>query len=329
MRTEFAFAATVLLAACSTHRPAPVEFRSGDAGAAHASSAKPLQFPQSPPPQWEGSGTPLSAYALKPEEAHPFDPRATPPSYIVQPAETLFDISEKFQIPLRSIIETNGLDAPFTLTPGQKLKLPPPRLHVVRKGETLLSLARRYSIDARSLALLNRLPAPYAVNVGDTLVLPALARAAPAPQLTPAPAPVKASPSPASPRTATQATAFAWPVHGPVLAKFGPLPGGKRSDGVDIGGAPGAPIRAAADGRVVYAGSDLPGYGPLVLIQHDGGWVTAYAHCGALAVAEGARVKKGQKIAEVGRSTSGEAKVHFQTRRGAEPTDPLALLPKA
>lgn len=327
----------VLLAGCAAATPAPVTYgrgappgvgasqpppRAGPAPIEMASARAPRPAPAQPaptrpapaaPPSWAaGPGTPLSVWALQPEAAAPFDPRAQPRRHVVAPGDTLFSISVRYQIPLRPLIETNKIDAPFTLTPGQALALPPPRTHRVRRGETLTGVARRYNIDARSLALLNRLEKPFAVAVGDTLVLPALARGAAAEE-TPAPPAQTAPPG---------TTRFAWPLRGRILTPFGPQPGGRRSDGVDIQAAAGAAVAAAADGEVVYAGDDLDGYGRLMLVQHAGGWITAYAHCAAFGAQEGDRVRQGQKIA----AAAGE-RVHFQVRRGAAATDPLPLLP--
>lgn len=320
--------ALVMLAGCAASAPAPVTF--GRGGAAPVPGARPEPAPivraepqRAPPPRpvpaeqapnWAaGPGTPLSTWALRPEEAAPFDPLHAPRVHRVAVGDTLYALSVRYQIPLRPLIESNRLDAPFRLAVGQTLTLPPPRVHRVRRGETLLTVARRYNIDARSLALLNRLPKPYAVNAGDTLALPALARA----EQDPAPAAL----TPAGP------SRFAWPLSGAILARFGPQGGGRRSDGVDIAGAEGAPVKATADGRVVYAGDDLVAYGKLMLVQHADGWVSAYAHCRAFAAKEGERVRGGQKIAEVGKAADGAAKLHFQLRRGSAPTDPLAALP--
>lgn len=318
---------SVLLAGCVASAPAPVTYgRAGQLNPVVVAPSTPAPVyiePTRPPPRavpvettpdWAaGPGTPLSTWALRPDEAAPFDPAHLPRSYQVARGDTLYALSVRYQIPLRPLIEANQLDAPFTLRVGQTLKLPPPRLHQVRRGESLVAVARRYNIDARSLALLNRLPKPYAVRVGDTLALPALARGE-----------AEEAPPAAQPATPTR---FAWPLTGAILARFGAQPGGRRSDGVDIAGAEGAEVKAAADGRVVYAGDDLAGYGRLMLVQHDGGWVTAYAHCRAFAATEGDRVRRGQKIAEVGKAADGAAKLHFQLRRGSAPTDPLSALP--
>ena len=345
LAARFALLACVGLAGCAATGPAPIENRTSAteptrferpakrAVAAPARPApapapvpvKPRPYPAAAAGDWaEGPGAPLSIWALQPQEAQPFDPAALPKTHAVKPGETLFTLSARYQAPLRALIETNRLEAPFAINVGQVLSLPPPRIHRVRAGETLVAIAARYNVDARSLAVMNRMAAPFTVRPGDALALPALARAqardlAP-PQAERPPVPGQRPPKPT--------IRLAWPLTGKILTRFGPLPGNRRSDGIDIAADEGAPVKAAADGMVVYAGNDLPGYGNLILIQHTGGWVTAYAQARSLKRAEGARVKQGDVIAEVGGGPSG-ARLHFQVRRGSQPADPLAALPPA
>ncbi len=100
-----------------------------------------------------------------------------------------------------------------------------------------------------------------------------------------------------------------------------------RNKGVDIAGKAGDPVVAAADGRVVYAGSSLRGYGNLIIVKHNNTYLTAYAHNQTLIVKEGQVVKKGQQIAEMGSSDSDRVKLHFEVRRQGRPIDPLKMLP--
>ena len=119
-----------------------------------------------------------------------------------------------------------------------------------------------------------------------------------------------------------------WPISGNVLKGFGQGADGIRNDGVNIAAAPGADVKAAAGGEVVYAGSELAGFGNLVLIRHPGGWVTAYAHADALKVKEGDLVKQGQAIATAGQTgNASSTQVHFELRKGKEPVDPALHLP--
>ena len=121
---------------------------------------------------------------------------------------------------------------------------------------------------------------------------------------------------------------FVWPISGNVLKGFGQGADGIRNDGVNIAAAPGADVKAAAGGEVVYAGSELAGFGNLVLIRHPGGWVTAYAHADALKVKEGDLVKQGQAIATAGQTgNASSTQVHFELRKGKEPVDPALHLP--
>lgn len=329
----------------------------------------------------------------------------------VQPRDTLYDISRRYNVNLRALIETNRLEPPYALDVGAVVFLPPPNVHVVEKGETLYAVSRRYNVDTRSLALLNGMARPWTVWPGDELLLPPLARdqardakpiaiapvAAPPVQVASKPAPktpsikppeakpiaaivtpapvlpstngpislasgsgskaVKAEPKPpvlaepppprpevkpAPPQPSVQAPAlatgkatpkggngeFIWPVAGQVLKGFGPAANGQRNDGVNISASKGADVVAAAGGEVVYAGSELAGFGNLVLIRHPGGWVTAYAHADSILVTEGDLVRQGQVVAKAGSTgNAGSPQVHFELRKGKEPVDPTLHLP--
>ena len=113
-----------------------------------------------------------------------------------------------------------------------------------------------------------------------------------------------------------------WPTKGRVLAPFS-----DTSKGMDIGGRKGAPVFAAASGRVVYAGAGLRGYGKLVIIKHNETWLSAYAHNDNILVKEQQDVRKGQKIAEMGSSDADQVKLHFEVRRQGKPVDPVKVLP--
>ncbi len=117
--------------------------------------------------------------------------------------------------------------------------------------------------------------------------------------------------------------AFIWPARGPILGTFDDA----KNKGLNIGGAAGDPVIASADGRVVYSGNGLRGYGNLIIIKHDATFLTAYAHNRALMVKEGDTVTKGQKIAEMGNSDSDRVMLHFEVRRQGKPVDPLKYLP--
>lgn len=299
----------LVAAACATTQQAPITY--GDGGSAPLGAAP--RSTRTPAPA-AAEDAPLTAYGLSPDVAQPFDPANLPRTHRVGRDESLYDIASTYQVPLRALIDQNELAPPYALSEGRVLRLPPPRFHTVAAGERFEDIARRYNVDARSLALLNRLQPPVQVRRGDRLVLPALARATAEPEPLPTPAP-----------TPVGDTRFRMPLGGDVVARFGPQPGGERLDGIHIRGREGDAVVAAAEGEVVYAGSDLAAYGVLILVRHADEYVTAYGYTRRALVREGERVRAGQPIAELGPRPGG-ARLLFQVRHGATPVDPAPLL---
>ncbi|MCQ3943521.1 MAG: peptidoglycan-binding LysM, partial [Alphaproteobacteria bacterium] len=126
------------------------------------------------------------------------------------------------------------------------------------------------------------------------------------------------------------AAGFRWPARGRIIAGFGPKPTGRQNDGVNIALPEGTPVKAADDGVVAYAGSELKGYGNLVLVRHSNGYVTAYAHASELLVKRGDTIKRGQVIAKSGQTGNVTSpQLHFEIRKGATPVDPMQHLPAA
>ena len=120
---------------------------------------------------------------------------------------------------------------------------------------------------------------------------------------------------------------FSWPAKGRIIAPFNHSGQGVKNDGINIALDMGTDIRAADAGVVAYAGSELKGYGNLVLLRHDNGWVSAYAHASRIMVKRGDRVERGQVIAKVGRSGGvSQPQLHFELRKGAKPVDPMPHL---
>ncbi len=208
--------------------------------------------------------------------------------------------------------------------------------HVVRRGETLYSIAWRHGRDWRAVARWNGLRPPYRIHPGQRLrVSPPRARGGRRQAARPEPrvevrrrtirreAEAKGAHRKASARSRIE---WRWPAEGRLLRRFDPDGPGKR--GIAIGGRVGQPVRAAADGRVVYSGSGLVGYGKLIIIKHDATWLSAYGHNSRLRVREGQRVRAGQHIADMGRDGKGTALLHFEIRRDGRPVDPLKLLPR-
>ena len=194
-----------------------------------------------------------------------------------------------------------------------------PAVHIVQPGETLYAIAWRHGVDYQSLARWNGLANPDFLSVGQRLVLrPSVETPAPAPRPTPQPTrPVVATSPPVQ---------WSWPTDGALLRRFGDRSG--LSNGIGIGGSAGQDVRAAAAGRVVYAGSGLQAYGQLVIINHDNEFLSAYGYNAELLVAQGETVSLGQRIARMGVGPERRAQLHFEIRRNGTPVDPLAHLPR-
>ncbi|MGZ8255318.1 MAG: murein hydrolase activator EnvC family protein, partial [Burkholderiaceae bacterium] len=128
---------------------------------------------------------------------------------------------------------------------------------------------------------------------------------------------------PDSPSATASTGQWMWPAAGAVIDGFD----APRNKGIDIGGTEGAAVQAAADGEVVHVGSALRGYGNLVIIRHAGDYVTAYGHNRKILVAQGQQVKRGQQIAELGRTDAERPKLHFEIRHQGKPLDPVKYLP--
>ena len=166
-------------------------------------------------------------------------------------------------------------------------------------------------------------------RVGAALSLLAMLAACSTPKpapVAPAPKPAASAPVPSSVLAppAAPAARLVWPAQGPVIGKFD----GSRNKGIDIAGQAGAPVVAAEAGRVVYAGSELRGYGNLVIVKHSEQLLTAYAHNRKILVKENQTVRQGQRIAEMGSSGTDRVKLHFEVRRDGNAVDPMPYLPK-
>ena len=202
-----------------------------------------------------------------------------------------------------------------------------PDTHVVRAGDTIYSIAFQHGLDQHDLLGWNRLDANGLIFPGQRLRLTAPAGYVPKRATV---ARRGATPVPSGPVTTGKAGAarvdWRWPTDGQVIAGYGAT--AKTQSGVHIGGRTGQPVRAAAGGEVVYAGSGLPGYGQLLIIKHSPEYLSAYGHNDKLLVGEGDRVKSGQQIARMGTGPGRRALLHFEIRRDGQPVNPLRRLPR-
>ncbi len=215
--------------------------------------------------------------------------------------------------------------------------------YTVKQGDTLIKIGLDHGQNWRDIMKWNAIENPNLIEVGQVL------RVTPSNETSPdevvvrpvsppgnvsaisnepknpaqQPAPVASSSPPSSAETTSdESLSFAWPVQGNVIAGFDDA----KNKGIDIAGKLGEPVLASADGKVVYAGSGLRGYGNLVILKHNNTFLTAYAHNQTLFVKEDQLVKRGQKIAEMGNSDADGVKLHFEIRKMGKPIDPLKLL---
>ena len=211
-----------------------------------------------------------------------------------------------------------------------------PGYYTVKPGDTLIRIGLDQGQGYKDIARWSGVENPNRIEVGQVLrVEPPLASAgtgvvtrpvtqASVTPLASAPAPA-AAPSKPAPGVATpdDEINWIWPTNGAVLTGFDEV----KNKGLDIGGAAGDPVLAAADGRVVYVGAGLRGYGNLIILKHNNTYLTAYAHNQTMLVKEDQAVQKGQKIAEMGSSDADRVKLHFEVRRQGKPVDPARYLP--
>lgn len=216
--------------------------------------------------------------------------------------------------------------------------------YVVQPGDTFAQIARRWGVDMKALGEANAIPSPYMIRIGQVLRRPEYAKPtasptpapgaapiAPVARSTPRPAPTLRPALPARAKPApreSDAPRMQWPTEGAVISHFGEKVSGIPSNGIDLAALYGTKVRAAAAGTVIYAGKEPERFGQLILIDHGGGFVTAYAYLGTMTVKEGQVVTARERIALVGRS--GEAvrpSVHFELRRNNVPRDPELYLP--
>ena len=232
------------------------------------------------------------------------------PIYVARSDDTVDGIAQRYGVSSQTIIDRNRLQAPYKLRAGQNLEVPGAR--VVENSQTAAAAPPGTTGPVKQEAL----PPP-----GENAPPPESNKAGPASgEPTPLGPPTKEVTVNASPPR------FEWPVHGKVVGSYGGA-GGQKNDGIDIAAEKGAPVRAADSGTVVYAGNEVKSMGNLLLIRHNGGYITAYGDNAELLVKKDDVVKKGQAIAKVGTNAAGEGHLHFEVRRGNKTVDPVSVLP--
>lgn len=197
---------------------------------------------------------------------------------------------------------------------------PQPDTYTVQPGDTLIRIGLDSGQSPRDIARWNGLSDPGKIVAGQVLRM-----VPPAPGDTPAlvKPTIPTTPTPPSPIVKDDDLTWTWPAEGRMLASFNQL----KTKGLEIGGAAGDAVLAAADGKVIYAGADLRGYGNSIIVKHNATYVSLYAHNRTLLVKEDDVIKRGQKIAEMGSSEADRVKLHFEVRKLGTSVDPAAYLP--
>jgi murein DD-endopeptidase MepM/ murein hydrolase activator NlpD len=285
-------ATALLLAACATPSPPKQQPASRPSAARPAKPSQPAQRWQAVPAKADGAAVPGGR------------------RHIVKRGETGIAIANAYRVPWGRIAAANGLDRDSILQVGQALFIP--------TGTTAQSTAKP---QGQSRPQKPAQSAEFQLDLDDLIT-----GSAPAGEAT------SSAPAPRPAQTATPAAipALGWPVDGRViLSRYGPKPGGRVNDGINIKTTQGAAVRAAAGGEVIYVGDAIAGFGLMMLVRHPGGVVTAYAHLEDALASRGDRVERGQPIARAGRSGSAtEPQLHFQLRQGRRTLDPLPYLPR-
>ncbi len=264
----------------------------------------------------------LAACAEAAPDLADFDrPQATYYTVIVRPGDTVSGIASRYDVSPSVVARLNRVTASDPLRAGDVVRIPAvsERTRRLVMGEASDRGAHNYARPPRSFAPYN----PSAQS-RDTVAVRDLS-----PARAVASYEDEDAPKPESKPVVVMAAhgRFAWPLSGPVISAYGRDDSGARNDGINIAAEAGTPIHAAAAGTVTYAGNELKGYGNLILIRHDDGYVTAYAHAENIAVARGDHVEKGQVIGTAGETGDVDRpQLHFEIRRGVQPVNPRLLL---
>ena len=333
-------------------RAAPAGYESGygypqQSDAARANDYERQRIDQTPappsaPPAWVAAPVTADAQTV---------PATT---YTVRPGDTLRGISNATGAGSEAIARANGIAPPFVIQAGETLQIPAGRYHLVRAGQTGIAIARAYGVPWSQIVSANDLQEPYILRTGMRLLIPGSGppsleeRAAaftldvgdivsggePTPEDNQRPArPVSNATRVLSPMTPIEPPTrlhgdFMWPVHGPIVARFGPGKSGERNNGIKIAVPMDTPIKAAADGVVAYAGDQIAVLGGLIILRHGDGWSTVYGHTSRILVQRGQSVKRGEIIAYSGDSgLADRPELHFEMRKGRTPVDPTTELP--
>ena len=243
--------------------------------------------------------------------------------HVIESGESLYTVARRYNVTAQAIVQANGFSSPDKIYVGQKIVIPGRADLLAKMGPAkvaegaskLASASGTLTAPAKSTDMAALPSAPQVPTTrSDALAKPQAALAAPE---------AKPLVQPKSEPVLSGADKFRWPISGRVITDFA----NSKGTGINIEAPEGAPVRAAENGQVIYAGSGVEGYGNLILIRHPNGFVSAYAHLKDMNVAKGTVVNRGDNIGTAGKTGSvSKPQLHFELRKGATPVDPLPLL---
>jgi lipoprotein NlpD len=265
---------------------------------------------------------PVEDRSRLPERERPAEPRervvSAPPSfYEVRSGDTLYSIAFRYGMDWRSVARWNDIEAPFTIRPGQELRLTePPRTRppAATRPEPTPTEPVVARVEEPEPEPEPERPEPSRPDVRETPSRPDPVAETRAP-----------APSASTNSRSVAGVEWQWPTSGSVIR---PFDASATRRGIGIGGSQGQPVHAAAAGQVVYSGTALIGYGELIIIKHSDNLLSAYGHNRVRMVEEGDRVGRGEQIAEMGMNERDQELLHFEIRRDGQPVDPMSYLPR-
>ena len=246
----------------------------------------------------------------------------------VYEGDSLYSISKREGVSIKSIIKANKLEPPFTLYKGDRLIIAKPKVHIVKKGHTLYDIASCYEVSISDLMKINQLKNNDKIYLGDKLFIPLYDNTNQTNCNNITKVAITKEVNKTTEKKKNNNYSYMWPVKGKIISKFGLLAKGLRNDGINISADIGNPVLAIESGKIVYAGNEIQAFGNLILIKHYNDKTSAYAHLDKINVKKGESVNKGQIIALVG--NSGKVSIpqlHFEIRDKDGPLDPLKYLP--
>ena len=257
-------------------------------------------------------------------------PAVSANDYVVVRGDTLYGIAFRHKLDNRELATRNGITAPYTIYPGQRLRLGEADARISR-GRGRDSSRGKSARSGVVAPIVSSAPQPAAPAVSSSQTAVAESTTSSPPEARPAGSaaePIVQSKQPVkgSPAVTLGPLRWRWPSEGKLISSF--QAGDPTRQGINLAGGAGDPVLAAASGVVVYSGSGLIGYGELVIIKHDETWLSAYGHNRKRLVAEGDAVAGGQQVAEMGRSGASRDMLHFEVRKNGRPVDPLSVLPR-